>query len=316
MAKVLITDTHMTDIADAIREKLGVATTYTPDQMAAAIESIEDTLVAKTITENGTYDPADDNADGYSGVTVNVPTSTPNLQSKTVTQNGTVTADSGYDGLSSVTVNVSGGGGNVQGFELYAATFDGGTQRFPRGVFDNKYFVCCFHDNMSNRYTLNGVDGNYSATEPGKNGGYIRATTLAVTNQQTTQDEALIPIKGSVFISYHDDSGSYMSVVGGWVGYPTGGTIYESVATGTTNAITMNSAHPRLLIFFAASNTGLSSVSTVDVNGVTHSVVNMGVRYDGVYSLYTAIEINNNSDTTITVTMPASCYSYLSIIGI
>lgn len=32
-----------------------------------------------------------------------------NLQSKTVTQNGTVTADSGYDALSSVNVNVSGG---------------------------------------------------------------------------------------------------------------------------------------------------------------------------------------------------------------
>lgn len=30
------------------------------------------TLVTKTITLNGTYDPDDDNADGYSGVTVNV----------------------------------------------------------------------------------------------------------------------------------------------------------------------------------------------------------------------------------------------------
>lgn len=29
-------------------------------------------LVSKSITENGTYDPADDNANGYSSVTVNV----------------------------------------------------------------------------------------------------------------------------------------------------------------------------------------------------------------------------------------------------
>lgn len=33
------------------------------------------TLITKTITENGTYDAEDDNADGYSSVTVNVPSS-------------------------------------------------------------------------------------------------------------------------------------------------------------------------------------------------------------------------------------------------
>lgn len=96
----------------------------------------------KTITQNGTYNAGSDDLDGYSIVEVNVsgggatveplsvaqngtytapsgkaysPVSvsvTPNLQSKTVTQNGTVTPDQGYDGLSSVVVNVSGGGGS------------------------------------------------------------------------------------------------------------------------------------------------------------------------------------------------------------
>lgn len=116
--KVLITETHLEDIGDAIRERNGSQSTYTPGQMPAAIEAIPNayaagdegkvvsngelvaqtartvtangtydttandevtvsisggaTLVPKSITQNGTYNPADDNADGYSGVTVNV----------------------------------------------------------------------------------------------------------------------------------------------------------------------------------------------------------------------------------------------------
>lgn len=40
MAKGLVTNTYLTNIGNAIRTKLGVQTTYTPSQMAAAIESI------------------------------------------------------------------------------------------------------------------------------------------------------------------------------------------------------------------------------------------------------------------------------------
>jgi len=40
MAKVLVTEQYLSDIADAIRAKLGVSDTYTPAQMAGAIESI------------------------------------------------------------------------------------------------------------------------------------------------------------------------------------------------------------------------------------------------------------------------------------
>lgn len=78
MAKVLVTDTYLSNIADAIREKNGGSATYTPGQMAGAIAAL--------------------------------PSGQPNLQSKTVTENGTVTPDQGYDGLSSVVVNVSGSG--------------------------------------------------------------------------------------------------------------------------------------------------------------------------------------------------------------
>lgn len=62
------------------------------------------TLITKTITENNTYNASDDNADGYSSVTVNVQ---PTLITKTITENDTYDAtDDNADGYSSVTVNV------------------------------------------------------------------------------------------------------------------------------------------------------------------------------------------------------------------
>lgn len=65
-------------------------------------KKISDTIIPKTITENGTYDASDDGADGYNPVTVNIP-----IVSKTITENGTYNASedsaAGYD---PVTVNV------------------------------------------------------------------------------------------------------------------------------------------------------------------------------------------------------------------
>lgn len=73
-----IQDTTLTDIADAIRSKTGKTASMTPIEMPDEIESIgggSATLITKTITANGTYSASDDSADGYSSVTVNVPSS-------------------------------------------------------------------------------------------------------------------------------------------------------------------------------------------------------------------------------------------------
>ncbi len=41
MAKVLVTESYLSDIADAIRSKNGASSTYTPAQMASAVEALE-----------------------------------------------------------------------------------------------------------------------------------------------------------------------------------------------------------------------------------------------------------------------------------
>lgn len=82
MSKVIITESHLSDIADAIRGKNGQSAQYTPGQMAAAIEAIP-----------------------TGGAAV--------LDQLSVTQNGTYTPGAGVDGFDEVVVNVSGGSGVV-----------------------------------------------------------------------------------------------------------------------------------------------------------------------------------------------------------
>ena len=76
------------------------------------------TLVDKTITANGEYDPADDSADGYSGVTVNVPNTYAAGDEGKVVSNGalvsqtsqTVSVNGTYDTTTKNSVTVSVGG--------------------------------------------------------------------------------------------------------------------------------------------------------------------------------------------------------------
>ena len=77
MADYKVTDTQLTSIANAIRTKGETSAPLEfPTGFVTAVQNIptggSSVLVTKTITQNGTYSAEDDNADGYSEVTVNV----------------------------------------------------------------------------------------------------------------------------------------------------------------------------------------------------------------------------------------------------
>ena len=73
MSVVYTNPENYSNIADAIREKNGSDTEYTPAQMPAAIRAIETdpVIIPLVISENGTYS-APEGVDGYSPVSVNV----------------------------------------------------------------------------------------------------------------------------------------------------------------------------------------------------------------------------------------------------
>lgn len=91
MANVLINEDTMTDIADAIRSKKGVSTTYKPSEMADAISSISGGITpsgTKTIniTQNGTVT---EDVTSYASAQVNVTVPNPSTGTKNITTNGT-----------------------------------------------------------------------------------------------------------------------------------------------------------------------------------------------------------------------------------
>jgi len=144
MAQVLITDTKLNSLANAIAEKAGIEAPLTIQQMEDAVVGLETggvylNLQSKTISPtsssqtvtpdsgynglsavtvnpvnsttlnvnaNGTYTAT--NGNFYSEVVVAIEDSKVNLQSKTATPSNvpvSVVPDTGYHGLSSVTVN-------------------------------------------------------------------------------------------------------------------------------------------------------------------------------------------------------------------
>lgn len=109
------------DIRSVIESKgVEVDPRATIDKYASFIKDIGDIeLIDAEFNSNGDYTAPSGQA--YQNVTVDV-TFTPTLQNKTITTNGSYTADQGYDGLGTVTVDVQPGGGESYITAYYSIT--------------------------------------------------------------------------------------------------------------------------------------------------------------------------------------------------
>ena len=69
---------YFKDINESLKRKYGTQEDFSYSEMAPAIDNIPTggggTLISKTVVDNGVYRAVDDEADGYSVVTVTIPT--------------------------------------------------------------------------------------------------------------------------------------------------------------------------------------------------------------------------------------------------
>lgn len=325
MAKVAITEDYLQDIADAIRQKTGLSSTYYPSEMAQAILSISGSggitpTGTVNITENGTHNvtqyasanvqvpnpstgtlniTTNDTYDvtSYASAVVNVPTgSIINNQNKTVTpseEGNTVTYDSGYTGLGTVTVEPISDtyvGSGITSRSNNDLTVSDATVTVPSGYYANNASKAVTNGSAGTPTATKGTVSNHSiSVTPSviNTTGYITGGTKTGTAVTVSASQL---VSGTKSITSNDtdiDVTNYATVN---VAVPIGSTINNQD----------KSVYPTESSQEVTYDTGYTGLGTVTVGAISSTYVGSGIAQKSSTDL---------TASGATVTAPAGYYA-------
>ena len=242
MAQYLVSEGYLTAIADAIRGKLNVATTYTPAEMSSAIQSI--TIGSTINNQNKTVNPSE------------------------IAQ--AITADSGYTGLGTVTVTSISStyvGTGISRRTAANLTASGATVTVPAGYYENQVTKSINSGTAGTpTATKSAVNNNTITVTPSVTNttGYITGSTKTGTAVSITASELVSGTKSITANGTNIDVTNYAAVT---VNVPTGSTISNQNKTVNPNETQQT----------IQADSGYTGLGTVTVNAISSTYVGSGV---------------------------------------